>query len=58
MFRLALLVFLALPLATPCLAQQFPIMPGGELPVAAIELDKMPWTKIPGISAEIGRAHV
>ena len=34
MFRLALLVLLALPLATPCRAQQFPIMPGGELPVA------------------------
>ena len=51
MFRLALLALLAPFLAMPCRAQQFPIMPGGELPVAAIELDKMPWTKIPGISA-------
>ena len=52
MFRLALLVLLAPLLATPCRAQQFPIMPNGELPVAAIELDKMPWTKIPGIDAQ------
>ena len=52
MFRLAFLVLLALPLATPCLAQQFPLLPGGELPVATIELDKMPWTKIPGIDAQ------
>jgi quercetin dioxygenase-like cupin family protein len=51
MFRLALFLLLTPLLATPCLAQQFSIMPGGDLPVAAIELDKMPWTKIPGISA-------
>ena len=51
MFRRALLLLLPALLATPSFAQQFPIMPGGELPVAAIELDKMPWTKIPGISA-------
>jgi hypothetical protein len=51
MFRLALFL-LAKPLfATPCLAQQFPVTPGGELPVAAIELEKMPWTKIPGIGS-------
>ena len=42
MFRLALFLLLTPLLATPCVAQQFPIMPGGELPVAAIELDKMP----------------
>jgi quercetin dioxygenase-like cupin family protein len=41
---------LLLPLfATPCLAQQFPVTPGSELPIASIELDKMPWTRIPGI---------
>ena len=51
MFRLAFLVSLALASGDACLAQQFPLLPGGELPVAAIELDKMPWTKIPGISA-------
>jgi hypothetical protein len=50
MFRLALLLLTMPLLATSCLAQQFPIMPGGELPIAAIELDKMPWTKIPSIS--------
>ena len=50
MFRLALFFLLTPFLATPCLAQQFPVAPGGELPVAAIELDKMPWTKIPSIS--------
>jgi len=52
MFRLAFLVLLALPLATPCLAQQFPLLLGGELPVATIELEKMPWTKVPGIDAQ------
>ena len=52
MFRLALFLLLTPLLATSCLAQQFPISPGGELPVAAIELDKMPWTKIPGIDAQ------
>ena len=51
MFRLALFILLAAFLTTRCLAQQFPIAPGGELPVAAIALDKMPWVKIPGISA-------
>jgi quercetin dioxygenase-like cupin family protein len=50
MFRLALFMLLGPLLSIPCLAQQFPIMPGGELPIAAIELDKMPWTKIPSIS--------
>jgi quercetin dioxygenase-like cupin family protein len=50
MFRFALLLLLATLVATPCLAQQFPIMPGGELPLVAVELDKMPWVKIPGIS--------
>jgi hypothetical protein len=49
MFRLALFLLATPLLATPCVAQQFPVMPGGELPVATIELDKMPWTKIPGI---------
>ena len=49
MFRLALFLLLTPLLATPCLAQQFPISPGGELPIAAIELDKMPWTRILGI---------
>ena len=49
MFRLAPFLLLTPLLATPSIAQQFPIMPGGELPVAAIELDKMPWTKMPGI---------
>ena len=52
MFRLALFLLLTPLLATPCLAQQFPILPGGELPIAAIELDKMPWTKIPGIGSQ------
>ena len=52
MFRLALFLLLTPLLATPCLAQQFPISPGGELPIAAIELDKMPWTKIPGIGSQ------
>lgn len=51
MFRLALLALLAPLLLTPCLAQQFPVTPGGALPVASIELDKMPWKKIPSISA-------
>jgi quercetin dioxygenase-like cupin family protein len=50
MLRLALAVLLAPLLAAPCLAQQFPLMPGGELPVTAIELDKMPWKRIPSIS--------
>ena len=49
MFRLALFLLVTPLLATPCLAQQFPIAPGGELPIAAIELEKMPWTRIPGI---------
>jgi quercetin dioxygenase-like cupin family protein len=49
MLRFALFLLLMPLLATPCLAQQFPIMPGGGLPVAAIELDKMPWTRILGI---------
>jgi hypothetical protein len=52
MFRLALFLLLTPLLATSCLAQQFPISPGGELPIAAVELDKMPWTKIPGIDAQ------
>jgi quercetin dioxygenase-like cupin family protein len=52
MFRLAFFLLLTPLLATPCLAQQFPIMPGGKLPVAAIELDNMPWTKIPGIGSQ------
>ena len=52
MFRLALSLLLTPLLVTSCLAQQFPIMPGGELPIAAIELDKMPWTKIPGIGSQ------
>jgi hypothetical protein len=49
MSRLALFLLLTPLLATRCLAQQFPVTPGGELPVAAIELDKMPWTRILGI---------
>jgi len=49
MFRLALFLLVTPLLSTPCLAQQFPIAPGGELPIAAIELEKMPWTRIPGI---------
>ena len=49
MFRLTRIILLTPLLATPCLAQQFPVAPGGELPVAAIELDKMPWTRILGI---------
>ena len=49
MFRLALFLLVTPLLATPCLAQQFPIAPGGELPIAAIELEKIPWTRIPGI---------
>ena len=51
MFRLALFLLLTPLLPAPCLTQQFPIIPGGALPVAAIELDKMPWTRIPGIGA-------
>jgi quercetin dioxygenase-like cupin family protein len=50
MLRFAFAVLLAPFLATSCLAQQFPLMPGGELPVTAIELDKMPWKRIPSIS--------
>jgi quercetin dioxygenase-like cupin family protein len=49
MFRLTRIVLLTPLLATPCLAQQFPLSPSGELPVAAIELEKMPWTRIPRI---------
>jgi len=46
-------VLLLIPLlAKPCLAQQFPVAPGGELPIAAIELDKMPWTRIVGIGPQ------
>ena len=52
MFRLVLFLLLTPLIATSCLAQQFPIAPGGELPIASIELDKMPWTKIPGIDAQ------
>ena len=52
MFRLALSLLLTPLLVTSCLAQQFPIMPGGELAIAAIELDKMPWMKIPGIGSQ------
>jgi hypothetical protein len=43
MFRLALLLLVTPLLATPCLAQQFPVAPGGKLPNVAVELDKMPW---------------
>jgi quercetin dioxygenase-like cupin family protein len=49
MVRLAIFLLLTLLLATPCLAQQFPVAPGSELPIAAIELDKMPWTRVLGI---------
>jgi quercetin dioxygenase-like cupin family protein len=52
MFRLVLFLLLTPLIATSCLAQQFPIAPGGELPIASIELDKMPWTKIPGIVSQ------
>jgi quercetin dioxygenase-like cupin family protein len=52
MVRLSLFVLLTLLLARPCIAQQFPVSPSGELPIAAIELDKMPWTRIPGISQQ------
>jgi hypothetical protein len=38
MFRLALFLLLTPPFAAPCLAQQFPILPGGELPIAASRL--------------------
>jgi len=52
MFRFALFLLLTQLLATACLAQQFPIAPGGELPIAAIELEKMPWTRVPGIEQQ------
>ena len=52
MLRFGRILLLIPLLAKPCLAQQFPVAPGGELPIAAIELDKMPWTKIPGIDAQ------
>jgi quercetin dioxygenase-like cupin family protein len=52
MRRFNLFPLLILLLTTPCLAQQFPVSPNGELPIAAIELDKMPWTQIPGISQQ------
>ena len=52
MFRLVLFLLLTPLLSTSCLAQKFPISPGGELPIAAIELDKMPWTKIHGIDSQ------
>ena len=52
MFRLALFLLLTPLLATPCFAQPFPLLPGGELPVASIDLDKMPWKKIPGFGAQ------
>jgi quercetin dioxygenase-like cupin family protein len=52
MFRLAFVLLMAPALAIPCLAQQFPVMPGGELPIAAIELEKMPWTRIAGIASQ------
>jgi quercetin dioxygenase-like cupin family protein len=49
MFRLAFFLPLTPLLATPCLAQQFPVVPDGELPIAAIELEKMPWTRVLGV---------
>ena len=52
MLRLGRVLLLIPLLAKPCLAQQFPVAPGGELPIAAIELDKMPWTRIVGIGPQ------
>jgi quercetin dioxygenase-like cupin family protein len=52
MFRPALIPLLTPLLATPCLGQQFPLMPGRELAIAAIELEKMPWTRIAGIGPQ------
>ena len=46
MFRLALLLLLSPLFATACLAQQLPVNPAE---IVEIELDKVPWTGIPGI---------
>jgi uncharacterized RmlC-like cupin family protein len=47
MVRLPLFLSLGLLLATSCLAQQAPVVSAGSVPVFAIELDKLQWSKNP-----------
>src|ERR1700682_5081342 len=47
MVRLPLFLSLGLLLATSCLAQQTPVVSAGSVPVFAIDLDKLQWSKNP-----------
>src|SRR5271169_4337864 len=51
MVRLPLLISLGLFLATSCPAQQTPATSEGSVPIFAVALDKMAWTKLPGTGA-------
>jgi quercetin dioxygenase-like cupin family protein len=52
MARLPFFLTLALLFATSCLAQQMPVITADTVPLFAIDVDKMAWSKIPGLGPQ------
>jgi quercetin dioxygenase-like cupin family protein len=52
MFRLPFFLAVALLFATSCLAQQMPVITADTVPLFAIDVDKMAWSKIPGLGPQ------